>query len=251
MPWFLPVVLRIGLAHGIYPWISKHIVSQHSRTKRFFLNFLFAASTALAIALVWGKLPINRTTGSIFLVGFFNGIAAYCQWRAIAISLSRNSLFTFWDDVIGMSLSYFILHESQFLNWGSIAGILLSFGAVVLFAIRDYRRRPAAADPKSEHHIGTGFYLWVAVYSVIWGVATFMMRVWGLKVVHPTNFMAAWYGGALLAAFLILVFYRDPSASQQANLPFKFKDFGFVAIMGSLIMLSLALGYMSYERATA
>lgn len=94
MAWYIPVLLRVLVAHGFFPWVSKHVVMKHSLQKRHLLNFSFCAVVAILIAAWWGQLSLTTTTFSIFLIGVANGWAAYCQWQAMGISLSRNSFST-------------------------------------------------------------------------------------------------------------------------------------------------------------
>jgi len=247
MAWYVPVFLRVLLAHGFYPWVSKHVVMKHSLQKRHLLNFSFCAFVAILLAVWQGHPLFTKTALLIFVVGIANGWAAYCQWKAIGISLSRNSLFTFLDDVIAMGLSYFILQESKFLNLQSGAGILLSLTAVALLAVRDYQNKKGGNREESVGARLLVFYFYVGFYSVVWGVATFLMKFWGTEEVPVTTFLAGWYAGAWVGSLSIFLYAKWRYS--QINPPFTKRDFGYVVIMGSTILIALALGYMSYERA--
>lgn len=255
MPWYVPVFLRVLVAHGLYPWISKLVVMKHSKQKRHLLNFSFCALVAWLLLLHSGQLSLGwTTTAFIFGVGIANGWASYCQWQAVGLSLSRNSLFTFWDDIIAMTLSYFILQESRFLNWGSGLGIALSLLAVICFAWRDYRKKAAPQKPVSNDQgtrpsLPRRFYGYVFFYSVVWGVATFLMRKWGVEEVPVRHFLVAWYSGAWTGSLTIFLYVKWRQRSKPVlEPPFGKRDFGYVILMGSCVMGALALGYLSYAR---
>lgn len=243
MVWYIPVILRVLMAHAIYPWVSKHVVMKHSRSKRQFLNFSLCAVVACIFAACSGQMVFSKTTSLIFCVGIANGWAAYCQWSAQRFSLSRNSLLTFGDDITAMGLSYLFLNETRFLNLANSMGIALSVVCLTVFAIRDYHKKPEEGVTR----ITPSFYFYVSFYSVVWGIAGFFMRKWGLERVPVGTFISSWYAGAWVGSLSIFLFikmrYREKNPSFTKN------DFGFVALMGSLIMICLALGYMALERA--
>ncbi len=241
--WLVPVVGRILVANGIFPAVLKRNVGLHSRTKRFFLQYLFCSILAVAVAIAVGSLTVNPVTAGIVALGFFNGLAAYAQWKAIDISLSRTSLFTFWDDLIAMALSYVILHEGRVLTLGGYAGIVLSFGAVILFAVHTYQKKASGSTAR----INPRFFLYVAFYSVIWGVATFLMKYFGYTGVPTGTFMAAWYVGAFIAAIVLLFTYRDQTPASGERLAAR--DAAWMLVLAACIMAALALGYWSYRMA--
>ncbi len=243
MAWYVPVFLRILVANVIHPSVSKHVVIKHSLQKRHLLNFSFCSLVAITVAATYGQLTMTATTLFIFCVGVANGWASYCQWKAQGISLSRNSLFTFWDDIIAMSLSYYLLNEGQFLNFQGKLGIVLSVTAVSLLAFHDYRKKDGVGGK-----VPGRFYYYVGLYSVIWGVATFLMRKWGVEKVPISTFLASWYTGAWFGSLSIFLCFKKFYPQSTPSPPFTLKDFAFVAIMGSSIMVALALVYLSYER---
>src|SRR3989344_5796317 len=181
MFWLVPALFRIGVANVFFPALMKMIVGKHSRTKRLFVSYVFCAILSWIVLGISGvKLTITPIFCSILFVGLLNGWGAYCQWRAVDISLSKNSLFTFWDDIIAMTLSCFILQEGRFLNGWSWFGVVLSFGAVIVMALHSYRQQQKGkSDPST--HTPLVFYGFVASYSVIWGVAVFCQRYWGVQ----------------------------------------------------------------------
>ncbi|AKM82196.1 TPA: hypothetical protein DD449_03770 [Candidatus Berkelbacteria bacterium] len=241
--WLLPVLGRVLVGNGLFPVILKQNVGLPSRTRRFLLQFFFCTIFALIVAIATHHVSISHTAIIIFVIGLFNGFAAFAQWKAIDISLSRTSLFTFWDDIIAMALSLLILHEGRELNAGVYTGIILSLGAVVFFAIHSYQQR-IHSNPDAKA-VPFKFYLYVGFYSIIWGLATFAMRYLGVKNVSIGAFLAPWYLGALVAAFIILL-RVDKKAITVA---LKTKDIAWMLALSSCVFVSLALTYKAYSMA--
>ena len=132
MPWYVPVLLRIGAAYIAGPLLLKPLVDRYAQATLLLLQFLGCLAVALPLAGVWHQ---HQLDWRIVAVGFSNGLAAYCYYKAIALSLSRTALFAFWDDLLAMGLSYTLLHEGQFLNARLVLGIGVSLGAVLLFTV--------------------------------------------------------------------------------------------------------------------
>ena len=247
--WYVPVFLNIVLAYGVFRYIQKNAVGLYSRTTRFFVQFLFAFLIATAFGIFQGTLTVTATTALIFGLGAINGFAAFCQWKAIHISLSKNSLFTFWDDIIAMSLAYFFLNEGAFLNLGVSAGIILSFCAIILFLVHAYRK---SDDEKSA--VGLMFFVYIGIYSVVLGCATFLMRYWALNRIPAGQFLFGWYGGALMTATLLLLFYREKDSGKTIafrNLTLRQKSTLLLwsGALGTGIIYSLGLHYWAFQLA--
>lgn len=238
--WWIPLVLRIFLANGVSSILIKKNSGQLDRTKRFFFQFLFCSLIMLGVALLTGKLVFGGFAVMIFLMGMFNGIAGYCQWRAIDISLSKNSIFTFWDDVTAMTLAYFFLHESKLFNGWLISGTVLSLLSVILFSIYNYKKS-RKNDKNSDNLFGLlGF---VAVYSLIWGVLVFLMRYLAVNEVPMITFLVFWYSGACLTALGIFLGFSD------RNIYLPKKDIFSLLILSSSIITALASTYWAYQAA--
>ena len=138
--WLILVSLRIIVAHTIAPWMIKKASTESGREERFLLQFVSATSLSILCSLILG-LSLNWLFLLTIGVGFINGFAAYCQWRAVEISLSKTSLFTWGDDAICMILAYFFLDEGLILSTSMKFGILFSFVAVALFSYSDYHKK--------------------------------------------------------------------------------------------------------------
>jgi hypothetical protein len=171
-------------------------------------------AVALPLAVVWHQ---HQLDWRIVAVGFSNGLAAYCYYKAIALSLSRTALFAFWDDLLAMGLSYTLLHEGQFLNARLVLGIGVSLGAVLLFTVHSYSQQ--AQEPTTKR-LPMRLYLYAGAYSVILGLGLFFIRYLGVQGTALGTFLVNWYGGIVMAALLLVLSGADP-AQAPFTLPWR------------------------------
>jgi len=107
------------------------------------------------------------------------------------MSLSKTSLFTQLDDIIAVLLGYLVLHETKFLNITLVFGVIGCFGAVSLLI-----------SAKFSDNIPMIKY--IGIYSVIWGVASFLDRYFAITGISFSEFLVSWYGGSFLGISFFL-----------------------------------------------
>jgi hypothetical protein len=214
MPWYVPVLLRIGAAYIAGPLLLKPLVDRYAQATLLLLQFLGCLAVALPLAVVWHQ---HQLDWRIVAVGFSNGLAAYCYYKAIALSLSRTALFAFWDDLLAMGLSYTLLHEGQFLNARLVLGIGVSLGAVILFTVHSYSQQ--AQEPTTKR-LPMRLYLYAGAYSVLLGLGLFFIRYLGVQGTALGTFLVNWYGGIVMAALLLVLSGADP-AQAPFTLPWR------------------------------
>ena len=241
--WLIPVMARIAVANGVFPILLKRITGLHSRTTRFFLQYLFCVALAIVATLTVTSFDLTPLTLMLVVLGAVNALAAYAQWKAVDISLSATAMFTFWDDIIAMGLSYVILHEARSFNPGVALGIALSLGSVVAQVIHTAKRDRV---PRLQG-IPLRFYAYVGFYSLIWGVATFLMKYYGSAGVTSGSFILPWYAGAFLAATGLLLLRKRPAA--DVGLRIGGQGVLIVFFLSACVIASLALGYWAYRLA--
>lgn len=232
--WLVPMILYVLVAFVGVRWALKTIVGLHSRTKRLFLQYLFCSLFAIIFAVIMGHLRFNTMTVVIIFIGFLNGFACYANWKATEVSLSKTSLMTFWDDLIAMGFSWVILNEGRLLSIKSAAGIALCLLATLLFALHAKRGKESLR-----------FFGYVAVYSVLWGIAQFFEN-YGAKTDMPAGrFLSSWYVGALIASCFIVLLYKDADKSQQNNHNerLRMKDVAGMFLFSFVIASCLAISY--------
>lgn len=165
-------------------------------------------------------------------IGIMNAFGCYCYWRAIAISLSKTSVFTWADDLIGMSLAYIILKETNFLNTRLVIGIIICLLAISIFFYDKWRSK------KQNDSHGKNIEIWVAMYSVIWGFAVFSSRYFGVSGMSPLSFTPAWYLGSLIGA--LAIFMLSGYKKERALNSYQIKK---IIPLSAIIMTSLMLSY--------
>jgi len=235
--------LRVFVAYVVLQYVLKRIVGRDRRTERFLHQFVFAFGIAALVALIAGDVRVNAAFAIVAAIGFIAAGGTYLAWKAIALSQSRNALFTFWDDAIAMGLSVWILREGQFISPVIGIGIGLSFLSLLLFVRFSWRQK----DAKEKRSVPLRFYGYVLTYSISWGVAVFGQRYWSFHDMPVQTFVLAWYVGTLIAALLIYLLYTDPGDDQRARTPFTAKDIGAHFFLALLIYVSLVLASFAYR----
>src|SRR3989344_8918424 len=157
--WQLFVGLRLLSAHILLPGIMKKVVGWSGRLRKlyyqFFICFLFSV--------VWVLFKPDSLAGLntdftwLLMIGFFNSLACYFQWRAVDLSLSKTAMFTQADDIITVSMGMIFLHEYNLLNRGGFVGLAVIIVAGIILAVA-----------RKRHH-GSNLSLigYVAGYSLI------------------------------------------------------------------------------------
>jgi hypothetical protein len=240
--WYLPALARLFTAYLWAPVAIKRVSGQHSRPKRFVIQYLMCAMLSLVVALIFP--PVwSKTLVVIFLIAMVNALGAYCQWCAMDLNLSRDSLFTIWDDIIGITLSYFILKESQFLSWHLGIGIILCLSALGAFIWRDLKQKAGS----TRTSVPPVFYVYVLTFSLIWGVIIFLMKYWNTASIPATSFIAVWYPGCFVGSLLVFAFMRKKDVKKEvAVTKLTAKNLREIFALSLAIFSSLLLGYLSY-----
>ena len=251
--WYWPVLASLVVGNVLGPVVMKRVSGQFDRTRQQVITY----STILSLTVVWfwlagrGRFDLSRHFLPILLAGLANGLAVYCQWRAVDISLAKSSAFTFLDDAIGIGLAAIFLGEWAELDWLNSLGIGLGILAVGLAARRDWRRRAGAANQPEAKANDPRLYLFVAVFSLIWGGIIVLMRKWGsVDAVPVVTFLLAWYAGSTISAWTLyfLARRRFPRAPESPSVR-RLGDALWPVVLAVLVLASTALTYVAYQRA--
>ena len=232
--------VRVITGYVAVPILLKPLVDRYAQATLLLLQFAACFVGALALAAALGELHLDWM---IIAVGTANGLAAYCYRQAIAISLSRTSLFAFWDDLLAMGLSYALLGEGQFLNLRIALGVVASVTAVVLFIVHGARKPHGGKD--EQPHTPKRLYLYTGAYSVILGMGVFFMRYLGVRGTGLGVFLVNWYGEVVLAAALLLLMTPD---APRATLP-QGQDRWRLAGLSLLVFLTMSTVLWAYRLA--
>lgn len=233
MFWQIPVLCRLVTAYIAVPILLKQLVGLPSLKRRFCWQFFFCFTLSAGYSLFAG-FNLSFSTLILICLGLFNSVAAYAQWRAIRISLSKTSLFTQADDLTAMLLGYFILNETKFLSPGLVAGVLFCFGAAILIILAKNSEKD---NPDTKQNIV--LIKWIAIYSIIWGIGIFFMRYFALENLSFPNFLFGWYGGTFLGSLIIFFCAKEEEISIQLNK----KEIAGIGLLALFTWISMVLGY--------
>ncbi len=231
MSWLVPLLLRVVVAQVVAPTLQKILAATHGREERFLLQFVAATVIAIGVGM-WSGATLNQWTFVAAGLGALSALGAYCQWRAMHLSLSRYALCTWMDDLSAMFLGWAVLGEGRFFNGLLVAGILLAFGVTITLLIRDCRRK---TDKRIESTMA--FVLWVAGFSATYGVVVFSIRALALRdVMDIGSFVVGWYPGATSVGVIILLRKRMIKGLDVLTL----RDVWFSVALGAVIVAALA-----------
>ncbi len=232
--WLLPVVLGVLVGYIVQPILNKKMAGAPSRARSLVWQFAFAAIYANVICVATGSFALNTAFGLVFGIGVANAFANYSYWRAIDMSLSKTSLFTQADDLIALGLGYVVLHEYRIIGPLLGAGLVLLVGSALVFSYEASRRRGA----NGVAHV-RGIALWIALYSVIWGIAAFSGRYFAFGGTPLLLYICAWYSGSFVGS--LGVFALCPESERGA--PISTLQIGRAAVLAATIMTSMSLAY--------
>ncbi|MDO8463209.1 MAG: hypothetical protein Q7S96_02975 [bacterium] len=235
VPWQLPISLGL-FTMVVNPILIKRATGLPSRTRRMVWMFGFAACYAVLFAWIVGAPIVGTWTLAIGAIGFVNSLGAYCQWRAVDISVSRTYLFTQADDFIAMALGYFVLHEYAHLADSALlaTGVAVAIAGGTAISVARYRGADGVAVPAATFP-WKQLALWIAGYSVIWGFGHFAMRVFALEGVSVPSFVAAWYLGSYVGALSI----RFLLGRAEAGAPLDARGIRGMLLLASTIAIAL------------
>ncbi len=255
---YAPLWLYLLIAFLPVKWASKQVSGQHSRTKRFLIQYSFAICFALAFHLWSDGFTWDRRSSLVYMIGMIEAAGTFAMWKATEISLAKVSLFSFMDDLIPMMISALVLNELAKISPLTGFGVIICLSVVGYFISsgkkekRQLELEKRKKDGMSDEHIadldrlsrsGT-FFKYVAMYSIAWGVSMFFARYLSFNQLTPGNFAIGKYSGAFTTALLIFFFYKDSSASQQVGkASLSVRDFVFMLYYSSAIVLCAMLSY--------
>lgn len=223
MPWYILVFSRVITAYIVVPTLIKINTGLPSVKRRLLWQYSFCLIFSIIYMLIVG-FTIQISSILIAGIGFITSFGTYAQWRAIDISLSKTSLFTQADDSIAIILGYWLLHETKYLNAWLFIGVVFCFigGALLMNKESNFR-----------------LIRLVAFYSVIWGIASFLIRWFNLNGIQLSEFLVYFYSGTFLGALGIFLLKKDKALTIKLS----FKEIRLVGLLAIFVWLSLLLAY--------
>jgi len=224
MPWQIIVFIRVIIGHIVAPVLYKKATQTKSDLEKLiWWQFLFCLTLSVGYGLIFG-FTFKSEILLVAIIGFFNSFGCYCQWQAVKINLAKASLFTQADDIIAVLLGYLILHETKYLNTA------LGFGVIGCFLA-------ASILISAKFSENMRLIKYIGIYSVIWGVASFLDRYFALQSIPFSEFLIGWYGGSFIGISFFLLREGRLVVKAPKN------EIALVAGLSIFVWLSKLLGY--------
>ena len=235
MLWYQIAGLRVLTAHIASPILMKKVSMLPSMSKRINLQFFYCTVFSLIFLLITNQ--VNQLFDNMCLmiagIGVINSLAVYAQWKAVSISLSKTALFTIADDAIAIILGFLFLGEIKDLNIYLIIGMIICFATALVMGVKKSQKNDSSK-------LGVSIFIWIAIYSLIWGIAVFSMRYFALKGVQFSLFLFSWYGGSYLGSFILIALIKDKKSIQITK---SSTSKIFLFLLSIVIWLSMVFGY--------
>jgi hypothetical protein len=234
--WFIPLGLSIFIGYVLQAILLKRLADRDSRSTAQFVGFCGAAGLALIFGLLRKAIILDSASLTIIAIGFVNALAARAHVEATRINMTFASVFLVLDDVLAMTLAWFILNEGKFFTPIIATGVTLAIETAMFFAIYKGKKveikklkdeiktlKNLTKKPESEtiQRLGDEWklVLYVLAFSLTWGVAIFSMRYFNVGPVQlpASRFLWCWYSGAVLGAGLIY-FFDKKNQSKMSTL---------------------------------
>lgn len=243
MNWQIVLGLNI-LIFALAQLLFKLIVGKLPRAQALSLQFLIVLLAMSSYFLAVGRGPSTLTLLAIAPLGFINAWGAYCQWRAIDISLSRTNLFFPLAGVLTAVLAAVFLGEAREWNLRLISGIILCFTAVFLFR--------SQSEKGKKTILGKGNWLiFIAGMVLIFGANNFLMKVLASDIPRE-EFLLPWYLGAFLGSLPLLYWEKQNPLKWPGKLIFlvplsSLAILGYLATQYWAFQLTLASRVMPFQ----
>lgn len=226
------MILVLNIILFAIAWILIKVIVRKLpwRAQALSLQFLLCAILIYLYSLAVGNFHLTRDALLVVPIGFLVSFGAYCQWRAIDLSMSRTALFFPLGSVLTIVLAGIFLQELAKWNPMLTGGMALSFFAIFLFL-------KSSKTKKKNNQKEKSFKQWLffaSVMIIILGTAVFMRKV--LDYIPLLQWLTYWYTGAFLGSLPLLYLEKQN--------PFKFP--GKLIFLVPLVSLAI-LGHLATQ----
>ncbi len=168
------------------------------KSKGMFWLYLSAACIA-SLWFVFSGREIG-VTGLVFLtiiaIGFINGFANYCHWKALGENMGKTVLFYPLMDVWTIGLTVIFLGEFELWNYQLAVGAILCFTAIWLFQFSSSKEMEKGKTNK--------VWLFSVIGLVIMtGLTTFLAKAYSSTISRET-FLMGFYLGSFVSTLVLL-----------------------------------------------
>ncbi len=234
----------VALTNAVASFTQKVATDHGWQSRQLFILYAWALTIALVIAAVRSQLIWNVAMVQIFVIGIANAYGGYCQWKAIQISMIRNSLFGVMPSLFSMALAFVLLGEAKHLTSLAWSGMGICALAVAVFTISRYVR-------KRKEHQDDGSTLaliqYIASYAVIWGITGFLLKTDVVQELDVAQFMLGMYCGSFVTATtLMILLSRQEREKHDAPLDLK-KTIPLLGVLAVCIVTWVGVSYFAYK----
>lgn len=240
--WWFSLIPLILSQYVVVEWVSKHVANQPSQIAKQVVSFGGCAAMATAFTLITHTPLFNPWVIVIMSAGVLNAFANIYKWRATRISQSKTSVLSFGDDIIAIVLSMAFLHDGRYLDSKGLIGMSLCVLTGILFWWHD-------SQEKSQE--SRAFYLNVLRFSLLWGVAMFAQRAFGLKQLPLGVFLFGWYVGTFMTLVTVFITERikTPRAADGSKPPlFNTVGLAWAPVHSLAITINIVILYWTVSR---
>ena len=179
--WRVLLLFRV-LAFDVGLAILLKIVSgKDQRQVRLVTQYVWSVIIVSLSSLYFGLPAVTTSSLLLLVLGALNGLAAYCTWRAMALSQSKNAALSQSSGILALPIAWVLLDEHHLLVQRLVlGGVLLGTVSWALFLAAE--RRQGMMAPIGQRAKTSRLLPWVAVYSLIWAVTAVAMRAYSLRV---------------------------------------------------------------------
>lgn len=240
--WQTALTLRVFIGNIIVPVMIKKQAGRVDANARFLLQFVIAALISSMLFLFWSEEFDPLVLGASALLGALTVSGTFFQWKALAISGAKTSVLAFMDDVIAMGLSASVLDEWRKITKLALLGVVCCGLSIVGFVSRALGKKETATEKTPLR-----FFVFVGIYSVIWGVSFFLQRVFAMKSFGMMNLVGGWYIGGAVAAFVLTRYLSKEKNIYKKVASLKKGDVGAIALLAALIVCAMCLQYVIFH----
>ena len=238
MNWQIILVLNVFIY--VVAWVLIRLIVKKLpwRAQALSLQFLICAFSVSLYGLVTGNFHFSIESSWVMFIGFCVAFGAYCQWRAIDLSLSKTSLlFSPITSVFTILLATIFLGEMSKWNLMLAGGITILFAAVFFFYWSTRSKAKKGNDQKRGNFKQQLFF--ISVMVVIFGTSVFLRKKF--SNIPLLSWMTYWYIGTFLGSLPLLYLERQN--------PFKFpgKMIFLVPLSSLAILASLVTQFWAID----
>lgn len=233
MNWQLVLMTNI-IIFAVAQVLIKLIVGKLPKAQALSLQFLINALIMFSFVLAKNQFHFSDEALKVIPLGVLASLGAYCQWKAIAVSLSRTALFLPLAGSLTVGLAALFLGETKEWSSGLMAGIIICFLAAFFF--RNQSKEKAEGNRESDKK----WLFFVVGMILIFGITNFLMKAFSSDIPRG-QFLFYWYAGTFLGSLPLLFLEKQNPLEWPGRIVF------LVPLASLAILGNLATQYWAFQ----